>query len=133
MIVSCRVCRDLGDAGDAVYSGGVIVTESPEMLAALADGLRGRVIERVRIHEVVIERDFGIDFEPWVRVTLLLDDPATPTVTWPVAAVQAIDRLARSVAWDLGITTWLRIMHVSIREAEDIFPVEAITRARTAA
>jgi hypothetical protein len=117
-----------------VYPGTVTSPEiTPEALTALADALRGRAVEGVRIHDVMLERDFGIDYEPWLRVTLLLDDPRPGQPTWPVAAMEAISRTAREAAWELGIPTWLRLSHVSISEAGDVFPPEAIARARAAA
>jgi hypothetical protein len=104
------------------------------MLTALADALRGRTVDGVHIYDALVERDIGTDNEPIVRVTLLLDNPRPDLPTWPVRTVSALDDLARRVAWDLGIPDWLRIVHVSARDADDSgFPADSIARARTAA
>ncbi len=86
--------------------------------------------EGMRIHDVFAERDLGIDFEPWVRVALLVDDPEPGESTWSGSAVQAKGEVAREAAWRLGVPNWLRIMHAAIGEATDIFPAKAIARAR---
>jgi hypothetical protein len=105
-----------------------------EMLTALADALRGRTVDGVHIYDALVERDLGIDNEPIVRVTLLLDNPRPGLPTWPVGTIRSLDDLSRRVAWDLGIVDWLPIVHVSARDAEDSgFPADSIARARSAA
>jgi hypothetical protein len=89
----------------------------PETLDGLADAIRGRVVEGVRIHDAQAFTDVDTDGEPVVRLRVLVGNPRAGERTWPVETHRAINRLARQEAARLGVTDWVYVSRVALREA----------------
>lgn len=105
---------------------------TPQVLTALADELRGHVISGFHLYEVQVRGDFGMDFEPLVRVLLLTDDPADGAPSWPLDEIVALNGEVRRRAWALGIIEDLYIDQVGPSGGvEDGFSAEAVARARS--
>lgn len=99
-----------------------------DMVEALAQSLRGQVIEGFRIHEAQVLRKLGAYLQSIVQVRVLLDDPADDEPLWPFAA---LDRAIQRRADDLGIEEDVLTWHVWLRDAiEAGFPAGIVERAR---
>lgn len=106
-----------------LYAGRMTLPTSnttPEMLDALVNALRGQVIDDVRIHDAKAEITSGSDFEPVVRVSVLLDNPPLSAGTWSTSTLMAIQDKAWEISKQLGISDWSYVTHIALNEAEGI-------------
>jgi hypothetical protein len=120
-----------GHMSEPLYMPAPLGVTNDRMLAALADALRGQVIEGFRLYYVQVATEWWPEIDTFVKVTLLVDDPPGGAPTWPaeqsVALSLAIDRLA----WGFGIAESISVQRINLRSAvESGIPPETVARAR---
>lgn len=113
------------DPNPTAYAGAMTAATSttPTKLAALCDLLRGQVVDGVRIHDARAELVPGATGETIVRLTLLLDDPAPGTDTWPLDTLRAMESRAWDEAAALAIPEWVYVKHTPLSDAGAFRPV----------
>jgi hypothetical protein len=89
------------------------------MLTELADRMRGRVVDGIRIHDARAVLDWGAGNELVVILTAVVDDPAPGLPTWPLDALRTMDRLAEDEAARIGIEEWVYVHRRTFRAVED--------------
>jgi hypothetical protein len=97
----------------SAYPGVMEVSRTtPQMLDALVAAMRGQVIEGIRIHAGTVRIRPGSEGEPVVALHLIIDDPVGDT--WPVSAMQAMQRRALERAAGLGVEEWVSVTHAPV-------------------
>jgi hypothetical protein len=88
------------------------------MLTELADGMRGRVVDGIRIHDARAVLDWGAGNELIVRLTVVIDDAPEELDGWPLDALASIDRVARHEGYRIGIEEWIYVRRRKLSTVE---------------
>ena len=105
------------------YSGIMTLPVSdttPEMLVALADAMRGQVVDGVRVHYAVPKLVSGFDYGPLIHLYVVLDDPADGAETWLLETTWQVRHLADHQAELIGIQDDLLTSPVAVSDAAGV-------------
>jgi hypothetical protein len=79
------------------------------MLTELADAMRDRVVDGIRIHDARAVLDWGAGDDLIVRLTVIIDDAPPELDSWPLDALASIERVARHEGYRIGIEEWVYV------------------------
>ncbi len=94
-----------------------VTDTTPEMLVALAEAMRGQVIDGVLIHDAVAELVPRVDTAQIVHLYVLLDDPIRPATTWPTETCSRVGDLAYREGGHIGIEEYVLTTPFGVSDA----------------
>lgn len=97
-----------------------VVTKEDEALQALQERMRGARSGEVEVLDVRLEYRLDEASEEYVRVTLILSDPAPGRETWPLQSVKELYRRAYAEVGRLEITSYLAVTVETRDDYEDV-------------
>jgi hypothetical protein len=96
-----------------------VVTREDEALTTLQERIRGARSGEVEVLDVRVEHDLDEEMDEYVRITLVLTDPAPGRETWPLESVKDLTRRTYAMADEFEVMSRLV---VTVRERDDAEP-----------